>query len=724
MGTGSTNTWIGFAILCGAGVWATQPAAAVMCSGDGAVLEVKVRNDTSTTPTVTIAGDVVNATCGSAYGSYNTTCALLPNATTTCSVNRPGINSGVWVHRITYNLGTSPTLLDVKQYQKSVVVFDPTEESTIEWTYFPKAVRVNRAGGNGPTTCPVNAPPAANSCDIRDAVFTVQPGNPGGGSDPVLIMVATSPGALNDGHLNNSRSKLTIDGTDANGRPWKIADPAMTAGGWQDAFARVIEFAPDYGFKINNSDVTLRGLEIRQAVNAAIGVSNPVIEVGESGYGFRMVNSRIDGRMEQDCEAPQNNCGDVASGIEVVPRSVPLPPGVTSVQLDNVEVRSAIHAGLEVRTHGSARVSDSWLHNNYGSNVVAQNASGLILERSVIERAGLRASDDLLPYSWGVPAGVVVSRPGTEGPTQMTFSSSMSIYRNNFFFGLWGTGDGATFAPVDDVFCGNLSSGIKTSEYGATGTPVVSSGGGLAVTYNGLLGGAIAGYGVDVLPQTAVGYDFSGDSVFTANADCGLFNRSATIEIPAVGNQWRDVDPSDPNDPASFDDCESSGGGPVDTSIPLDAIDSPQFVFSTFPSNALHANQTVRVSGLNFDAIAGNPLSADPNDPNAPGAACELGLDFSGEWSGTGTPQAASCCNDATRSNTCSPIIGNCVQVRDALNNIKNLKVKAVSPRLLEAELPASTLSCIGGAGERVTVTKLDTMGNPLTSFTTICLAM
>lgn len=706
-----------------AAVGGVQTAAAIMCNGDGAVLEVKVRNDTNDTPTVAIAGSVVDATCGSAYGSYNTTCSLAANTTTTCAVDRPGIASGEWWHQISYDLGSSSPFLDVKQYQKSLVVFHASAVSTIEWTYFPKAIRVNRAGGDGPTTCPVNAPPSANSCDIRDAIYTAQPSNPGGGSDPILIMVSTSPGALNDGHISNSRANLTIDGTDANGKPWKVADPAIAAAGGQDTFSRVIEFAPDYGFKINNTNVTFRGLEIRQAVDPETGVSNSVVEIGETGYGFRLVNSRIDGMMEQDCFDEQNNCGEISSGIEVVPRSEPLPHGATSVQLDNSEIRSAIYAGIEVRKYGSATIRDSWLHNNYGSNVVAQNAAGLALQRSVVERSGLRASDDVLPVLTGVPAGVVLSRPGTDGPTDMTFQSSMSIYRNNFFFGVWGIGDGTTLFPNDDVFCGNLSAGIYTSESGsATGHPVISSGGGLAATYNGFRGAQIIGNGVNVLPDTSVGYDFNADSAFTANRDCGLFNRSQVIEIPAIANQWRDVDPNDPNDPPSFDDCESSGGGAVDTSSPQNWQDTHPGIIETFPSNALLANQTVRVHGQFFNAIAGNPLSADPNDPNDPGAPCELGVDISGTWNGEGTPQAGSCCNDATRANTCgNPIVGNCVQLTDSQSNVHDLAVKGVTPRLLEVELPGSTLSCIGGSGERVTVIKLNSLGNPVSGFITTC---
>lgn len=712
--------------LAGLGVCAVvgvaQPAAGVMCNGDGATLLVDVRNDTPDTPTVTIRGDAVNATCGSAWTWYETTCTLAANATTTCSVNRPGINSGVWLHRISWTTGTYPFELQVKQHQKSVVVFHPIEESRIAWTYFPKVIKVNRAGGDGPTQCPVNATPYADSCDIRDAIWTAQPGNLGGGSDPIMIMVDTSPGGIGDGHIVNGRANLTIDGTDANGKPWIVADPAITAAGGQDAFSRAIQFEPDYGLKMNGTNVTLRGLEIRQRIETETGISNSVIEIGENGWGFRLVNSRVDGMMDQDCMTLPNNCAQFASGIEVAPRTGPLPSGVKSATIENSEIHSAIYAGVEIRSWGSVDIRDSWLRNNYRSNAVAENAAALIVERSVVERAGLRDGDDAMPLSYGVPAGVIVTRPGSDGPANMTFSSLMSIYRNNVWMGIWGIGDGATLAPFDDVVCGNLASGIYTGESGAsTGAPIVNSAGGIGLVYNGTRGVGLDGHGASVLPETSVGYDFDSDSAFTANRDCGLLNRSQTYEVSATGNQWRDVDPNDPNDPPSFDDCESSGGGPVDTSLPQDEIDTVPGVLDTFPSNALHANQTVRVSGQFFDAISGNPLSADPNDPQDPGASCALGVDVSGEWNGTGTPQAASCCNDATRSNTCGPIVGNCVQVVDAQSNVKNLKVKAVSPRLIEAQLPTSTLSCVGGSGEELTVTKLDRNGIPIRGVLTVC---
>jgi len=689
------------------GIWAMALTAlahdpnalnAVACPDPAAQLKVLVFNPTSTAKTVTLIGNVAGNSCTSASTSYNKTdCVAAPGVETPCTLTN--LNSGTWKHRITYALGVAGNQQTVNQYQRSIVLAGASEPATIRWTYFPRGLTVDKTGDAGGGSCPVNALPS-NNCDIRKAIETANALTPSPpGSDPVLIQVKAgiSPGTLSGTSLEVTREDITLDGTDSNGDPWIVADPTRAGAGLQSPFTRSIQFPANQGLKIRGEGIVVRGFEVKQVIDPGIGASTPVIEVATTARDFALVNSRVDGGMAQTCSEPQNNCGHQADAIRVPDQTGPLTPGFSSITTTNVEIRSAVDKGLELGAHAVAAIRNTWLHNNYKGNMAIEDSGAVVVDESVIERAGLRNSDDLLVRDFA--AGMSFTRPndpGTNPPATSFMTSTMSLYRNNAAEGIFATGGGATLQPMDDALCGNRLDGLYTADGPNGGSPKINSSGGLGAMYNGSDAAlATRRHGVSLFPRTSVGYDLDDDSVFVSNKECGLFNRHSTIPVAARRNQWAGTGPE------FFDECEGSGegGGPVDSSDAVSELDVGSFaVFAASPSDAMLANQTIRVSGLSFKAVSGNPAE------DAGAVSCNTGID--------GAVLADSCCRKHERSNTCSPLVGNCVQLRDSANTFHVLRTKSVTPRVIEAAT-ATNVSCLGSSNEFVRVTKQGAVGGP-----------
>lgn len=680
------------------------PAGAVQCpdGGAGADLIVTVENRTGDSVEVTVSGEIVAGSCTTGDSDYfDDTCEVDPG-TDTCTIT--GLNTGLWTHEISYTVGT----LDVAQNQQGFLVFDANDPTVIEWSYYPDAILVDSTGSN--ETCSVNAVTPGFGCTLPSAVSVA---NGVSGDDPVLIKMVTSGSA--PANLTIQRDSVTIDGANDAGQPWVVADPGRAAAGSQSSFPTTISFGVEDGFVIDADDVRFNGVEIKQGVDPGVGKNQPIIEIDSDAVGFRLTNSRIDGQMAQTCEEIQNNCSHVGDGIYINPRITALSSGERSLTLDNVEIRSAVNAGVSADAHSVALIHNSWLHNNYKGNIYGNAPKEVSLVSSFVERASLRASDDLLVLDH---PGIEIDRQGTFLPSTSLFEAVNSVIRNNANEGLKARSSATTVAPANVSFCGNALDGLYTLSGGSpSGAPVVTGGGGLGASYNGNdTATSDRRHGINVLPQTTTNYTLDDMSAFVSNTECGLFNRSETVEVSARFNQWEDYDPNDPNGP--FDACQTEGGGDVDSSDGIDPTDTTDFnVFSTFPGESMLANQTIRILGEGFNAIEGNPASGGSGG-------CDAGIDGGGEWNGEGTPQPDSCCNSTDRSNLVDgedDVVGNHVEVEDATESVVSLLVKSVTPQMIEAVLP-SNVSCRGGDGEMVFVTKNDDLGEPVTRSTSYCI--
>jgi len=716
------------AVTCLSLAW-RAPARGVPCPGTVQVRLSVVNNNTSSSPlTVNLTGTSRSVTCTTGSGSYSTSVSLPVCGTPPCAAQQTtvsGLDTGIWTHRVSYTVGTET----VTQYQKGFVVYDPsgTAPKIVNWTQYPKAITVNTAGDASSCTstcpdCPINAPPGA--CNIRCALCTVNAG--GTGTDPLLILVSASPGTLSDG-LSITRSNVTLDGSDAYGEPWIVADAnlAATLSGGQRAIPRAVQFPVATGLSIGNSNIQIIGLELSEVVSPSVAAV-PVIDQALDQFGVQIVRSRIDGGMTQDCSVYPNSCSWPYDALRVNGLLFNN-PGTDVVTLDDVEVRSAIDKGVQLGTDQSgglyggqvqAKIKNSWLHNNYKGNLSATDASLVSVNSSVIERAGLRVTDDKQMNS---APGVVFIHPGFayNPPATSYWQSQKTIVRHNATHGLEATSSAAYVQPNYDALCGNEQDGLYTAAGGTpSGSPHVLGQGGLVAAYNGNTGSAANtkhGASMNVTtPYPTPGYDKVGNySAFVSNSECGLYNKTATT-LFAQQNQWQGSAPY-------LDDCHANTppGGPVDTSNAVDPRDPTNLIQSIdvpTPSDAMYAEQTIRVTGLYFTGIGGNP--------SASSAGCTVGVDGSGSWNGQGAPQAGSCCK-AARGNTCDPNhnpppltpgpSGHCVEAKDHSTPpiYSAMTVRSVTPRMIEAQLPSysSQFGCLGGSNEAVRVSARDRNG-------------
>jgi hypothetical protein len=130
------------------------------------------------------------------------------------------------------------------------------------------------------------------------------------------------------------------------------------------------------------------------------------------------------------------------------------------------------------------------------------------------------------------------------------------------------------------------------------------------------------------------------------------------------------------------------------------------------PSSAIFKGQTIRISGVDFDAVNGNPL---------PTGGCLAGSGI----------LSSSCCRQPARATRCSalhtPTSGNCVEVlpAGAGGNWTALDVTSVTPTTIAAQLPSgSGILCVGLTGvdeELISVTKYKKSGGMSRDYAKYC---
>jgi hypothetical protein len=122
------------------------------------------------------------------------------------------------------------------------------------------------------------------------------------------------------------------------------------------------------------------------------------------------------------------------------------------------------------------------------------------------------------------------------------------------------------------------------------------------------------------------------------------------------------------------------------------------------PSNAILNGQTLRIIGSGFNGVEGNPV-ANPGPSPTP-SNCSAGVNTAGAG------QGQSCCRRTGRANGCDasnqPIDGggNCALLKSSAGQWFQLGVKAVTPRMLETQVPTGVFSCLGNTNELVQVSK------------------
>jgi hypothetical protein len=659
-------------------VLVTTEAAAIPCPGDGAKVRVIINNSTTSTGhQVTISGHQIpgQATCVGASDSYSTTVtlSLTGNNEFVVPASR-GLASGMWVHRISGATGQA-------QHQKGMVVFTSTsgDYTKVNWTFYPTVATVNRAGDTAVGTC-------LPDCTFRQAInlanlFVSL------GLGPTLVQFSLSPGIMTQTSDITIADSITIDGTNFDGNPKIVGDALAAAQGSQDPFPRQLDLANKTRLIIGGDDVTIKGLAI---LNTGGSPLNDAL-VESTGANTRIEAVQLDG-------GTGGSCDTAAQNFDLIRIS-----GASPSEIVNVEGRAARSNGLRLSPADAPNeVRDSWLHHNCASGV---QANGVILTRNVIELSGRRLSNNQLLLDEAV---------GILGDAGSEIGTNANLIRNNASFGI----DVQHVLPLtleNDAVCGNGSTGIAIT---GTSSSQTVRGTGLGSVYNA--------DEVDVFPpfgntgltfagsfQTGT-LDFDDNSAFTANLGCGLNNTSST-QVFADNNQWRDATSSCTSSP---DYC----GGPID----CDVVQSPVAVNlvldpdePTYPTNALLKGQTLRVQGVGFNAIAGNPLH-DPDGAGSLPAICSIG---------TSDLSSSNCCRLKSKANVCeggSPPAphsngSTCVALRNAVGQWQALPVTSVTPTTIVAEISGAGYGCVGGAGEMLRVVKQGS-GGPIAREVSYCL--
>jgi hypothetical protein len=564
------------------------------------------------------------------------------------------------------------------QHQQRPVLIAPlpTDYATVGWTYYPTVINVSQSGDAPSGDC-IFQP----TCTFRQAIASANLLAQFTGAPAILIQFALSPGTMTQPFLmpvglTGNSTRITLDGTDANGDPYIVGDALAAAQGNQDVFTRAVDLADKTALIINGDNVTIKGLWINNTVTTAPPDATLVQGPGESA---RIEAVRLDGGASGSCGSclfDDRNLIDLTSGGTIV----------------NVEGRGAFSNGIRA-TAGTNQttIADSWLHHNYASGVLAD---GVQLTRNVIELAG-RRTDGTVVSSDGV---------GVRGSAINELHSSANLIRNHTSHGVRARPN-QSFPGLElleftgDAVCGNGEEGIFLFE--GLGSPPTATGTGVGVTYN-----ATDGLLVDQSVPSSSTLTFNHNSAFTANAAgfCGIFNDSGA-SVSAVNNQWRDVLAGDcigsPDAPAGGV-CGTFACFPVQNyqNIAITLAAEP-----TVPGNALLKGQTLRVQGNGFNAVDGNPTAA--------AASCVLG---------SGDVSSNNCCRKKTKANMCvtlpppsapdpPPGGSNCVALRDSANRWFPLSVTSVTPTTIVTEVPDTVHLCTGASSEIVRVIKQGTDG-------------
>lgn len=633
---------------------------AVSCPGSGALVAVKVFNPTaSPVSNVVLSGSSINGeiTCTNQAGSYTDTVTLAPGMNTFYEKTASGLNlvSGMWVHHISAPSGQS-------QYRKGVVLYASAtaDYPVVNWTYFPTVKTVNVSGdGNG--TC-------VSNCTFRQAVNTAN-GLSGSATAPILIQFSTSPGNMtisSDINIGSGTSgHMTIDGTNSSGNPWIVADPFAAAASNQDPFPTVIDLKDIVTLNIQGTHITMTGLDIE---NTSPGGASTGLLIDDATGNLTLDGVRLSGGA-----TTSSTCGAGCTSGKLLYSTQ------SGDVLTNVEGLGAYGDGIEFTSGSLNTVNDSWLHNNYGNNIVTAETT---LNRNAIELAGYRPDNTSVATSTGI-----------DHPGGGSLTLSRNLIRSNRDYGIDTVAPGgSSVTATGDYVCGNRFGGLR-----------ILGGGSASVAIAGYAGAYNHGYQSEIDSSVLSGtLTFSGGSAFTAGPGCG-FKNSSSVTATATGNQWRGATGSTCT--TSSDYC---AGSPIVCTSPVNYQDIAVNLAAApiVPSNVILAGQTVRVQGTGFNAIDSNPVPG-------PTPACS---------DGDGTT-SSNCCRNATKGGLNATVCdnssppkgqagkGQCVAFQDHNGTWTKGSVSGVSSQTMLTQVPSTVFACLGESSEVVRVSKIRSDG-------------
>ncbi len=666
--------------------WMGGQAYAVSCPANPVSVQVCLNNLTGAQQTVTFSGSATTRTCTTGDASYTSNNVPMNsghNCVTISTAN--GMQTGIWKHTIQYSARINGSTGTVTQVQVGPVLYgagtsgDPL--SNVEWTFFPDVVTVRSTTDTAPPDYCSAGTNCGTACNLRSAICRANAISTS--TNPVLIQFEVAAGTItmtDNRALTISGANIMIDGTNSGGRPWVVGDSYAT----QDSFSWTVDLNNTTYFSVASDKNTIQGLWIKNS--NAVSQANTLVDIS-SGKGNVVKTVKLDGgntcTVAADCPCTSQPCPDlihVASGNPT--------PGMQGVTVRNTEALSARDQGLEVSGGGQALVKDSWFHHNLRGGLRTFKGR-LVAERNIAELEGRKFGGTGAPFT---TADGLTSYGDTGGTARLETDANISRQNSNNAVSVKDNNNPLA-AAKNDYLCGSSAKGVGINNPGTV------TGQGVAAVYNGSGG---------VYTSTSVSsgtVDFGstggspGNNAFAQNASSCDFEHNGSITVNANNNQWG---PS-----GTPQKCGTNAAGITTTTIQ----DGPGATLSldstapTIPSNIFQVNQTIRVRGGGFNAIAGNPAPA--------GGDCVRGNPDS-----TGT----SCCLvKPPASNACSSLhtagAGNCVELQDyqATGGAwYSTSPKAVTPTTIVTTIPAGGsgggIPCQGGTNTergQVEVTKI-----------------
>lgn len=690
-----------FVVVAAVAAWfgGGRVAYAVSCGTEGAILEIVVHNPagSSVHTEVSLTGAIVTggASCTNFASSYSVTTGqeLYPGDNRVLVTN---LNSGLWRHVVSVSYGAN----EYNQYQRGVVIKaapddpndpnDPNDPdrpfSRVDWMYYANSIEVDEEGDAAGGDC-------SSNCTFRNALAEVNSLSTSV-SNRALIFFTKSPGEMEQGdELLIEKPYVTIDGTNSLGLPWIVGDTIAE----EDSFPTSIDLMNENSIVVDSgvAGTLIKGLAI---ANFTDGEMPMWALIEDYGVDTRIEATRLDGGTADYLDCNVHYLDECWNGHLAYADS----SSEASPTFDNVIGTGSF--GVAVLGY-AASVNDSRFQHNLGGNFAV---SRLNLTRSLVERAGINTSDDIVSNSaMGIGSDF-------EGNIIATLATNSNIIRNNATDGINVI---ALNLPPDidgvdlqhDFVCGNSDVGIAlTLLHHEISFP---QGTGLASVYNIV--------GMEFTGSHGGTAAFDDDSAFTANLSYGLVNASTGGVISALNNQWRDIPDGDCSSGSTEIDGSDIYCHPAQSWLDAPIVLDPNQ--SVAPTNARLVGQIVRVQGVGFNAIHGNPVRNDL--PNQEHEACTLGP-LGGE---------ENCCRMIDRANLCAGTpptavadAGNCVAIRSkeagagSSDTWAVAELEGITPTTLTFGLPAP-ISCIGELGELVRVSKRDGDGIALVEEVAYC---
>ena len=626
---------------------------------------------------MTLTGNLLSSACVGGAATYSTT-VTCPAGTTDCAT-LTGLAPGIWKHQVSTGAQNQAT--------KSVLVADDPNgiANLVSWTVFATVFSVDRT--DDVTTNPTPLCPSvlgSPTCTLRQALL-------GGAIAPPPLLIQFDPAVFpagqetavqlaQSGSLRMAGQGMTVDGTDPNGDPSFPGDPRNR---------RVLLPSSGATLVFSNQGANLIGLSLQRPALVNGATPGDIVRFdGTLGLADQnlIAHCRIYGgagaltlkSSAHDCIAGVGGAGHDWSRANIV---------------RDTEITACPDKAVKTTSLAYIAVQDSWVHHNIGGGLQATLSGNLEADRNIIELNGYNASAQVFLDANGIAAnGASATTPNSPSVIQ----TNGNLFRYNSSRGI-SVQELSQATITNDFTCGasnsatNGQNGIAIFNSTASSAHAVVRG--VASVYNGRNGATITNQSTGDFGQS--GDD--GNNAFAQNAANANLRRhnydnsNTQTTASASGNQWQHcyADPANPM--ASCDGpLNLDVSGSVITDIPQAhrsaALTLPMTIQTVEPSKPL-AGELVHISGHGFNAIDGYPAGGN-------------------------------CTDSIALNNSCSPIVGTCVQYEAAPGQWIDLPVQAVTPNHIVVQAPATTL-CVAPLTLRVQ--RLDYAGNVVTATALVC---